>query len=1027
MKKTSLRKALLLSSIISTSAVASEIDVSLGHVEDSSGALTSDYNFGSASANLDFTNSPPYINTTGMDTFDLTGVPKTTLFGKFIDSANGSITFKQDLPYFVISNNQTNIDLANINFESNNGSGTSLFVIDNPGSETIINGNWNTTSGSGWHDWSLQFISPVTITNSSIGNMISGSTPTNSTGSFFWGFIGSESQAGKLKYATETGHNIGQINFMRPDSEFILSNENCSGDSTYGITHSLGGLLVDSIVKSHAPSLSDKDESGIVRISATNHDMYVDSMSSGNLGVNNDSRLNKLDIQGDSRLFMYIPTYTKNLNLNSSGDIHFGNNGIHLGQNGTINLEQDTNIAFTFGGSLFADSPTVNLGNNRLKINEGSVFFGGNNVVFNVEFTDEDTRIGKVIVNNGAIFDMSSASNVQINFTADTADETLIANNGLEYTFKLFEDLTQADAALDNIFDNAGNINLIASESNPLIEWSYDPNTHTLTSKTKLTSLVETIESGEVEVTEETKQIVEAVTKDATSDDPNPRAVAFLQAIGQGAETPAEILENLNSSDLSSPIAEAGTFEAEEAIVDRIADVLQSNFDLTASTSPVIEFTSSPTSDISPTIASPNIDTSSSAPSVNVGSSVSSPPAAASSAPSSSPAGSSSNIGGSSTSSTNAAPTSNSSSGNINSNTSSESSSTSTAGSTSSTSNSQQGGDSNASSDSGSVTSSQSNVNSGNKNENNQSERIDENKEAEGNILGVGVGAGDDLSSKYGIWFSPFYQKGIQKKYGKSAGYKVENFGGAIGVDCKANESLTVGFAWSNIKSMLRQTGAKHGSKSMTRSNILSLYGAYELSNNYFVSSIASYGFSTVKNGDRRPATQNRYQFAKSKYKTKMYSIQANLGKHIGFKGQYSFTPTLGIKYSEFHNNSYKENGTLLQNHSLSKKRYSQLDGILSGKLSYKTSYKDYAVTPHISGTVYYSLKENPATTYITGDKFSQPIQLKGDKRAQKAWYTISAGIDSSKDNIEYGISYERQIDKKYVGHQAKMKIKVSL
>lgn len=283
-----------------------------------------------------------------------------------------------------------------------------------------------------------------------------------------------------------------------------------------------------------------------------------------------------------------------------------------------------------------------------------------------------------------------------------------------------------------------------------------------------------------------------------------------------------------------------------------------------------------------------------------------------------------------------------------------------------------------------------------------------------------------NVSKKYGIWASPFIHKARQRKMGTEAGYNVTNFGAAIGVDTKVNENKTIGFAWSNIKSILKHKDSKMGSKGVTNTNIFSLYGSIDLPNNYFISGIASYGISNVNNLDKRVLTKNISQFAKAKYKTKIYSGQFLAAKTIPFRSKYLITPLVGIKYAEFHDAAYKETGTDAQNYSVSKKKSKMLEGILGMKFSYPTSWNDNKMTPYLSAMANTHLKENPPTSFVSSDTFVNPIKIKGDKSSSKAWYVLGGGIDLHKGDIDYSFDYEAQLDKKYVGHQAKIKVRLN-
>lgn len=297
---------------------------------------------------------------------------------------------------------------------------------------------------------------------------------------------------------------------------------------------------------------------------------------------------------------------------------------------------------------------------------------------------------------------------------------------------------------------------------------------------------------------------------------------------------------------------------------------------------------------------------------------------------------------------------------------------------------------------------------------------------ADGDMLGYGIAAGDDLSTKHGLWATPFFHRAFQKKVNNEDGYKVNNFGNVLGIDTKINETTTIGVAWGYLKSLLKMSGRKAGSKGQTTGNIFFLYGTLDFPKNFFMNLVASHGISTIRRTEKRILSKNITEFAKSKYKSKLYSAEMVLGKNIHYNKQFTITPTIGIKYTEYHDGAFKEKGTLFQNYNLTKRKYSDLDSSFGMKFSYKKSFQDYKIVPHVSGTVFYNLKDNPATTFVTSDMFTKPVMIKGNKRLDRAWYSIITGVDLHKDNMEYSVEYERQIDKKYAGHQVKIKAKVN-
>ncbi|WP_316354178.1 autotransporter outer membrane beta-barrel domain-containing protein [Candidatus Trichorickettsia mobilis] len=292
---------------------------------------------------------------------------------------------------------------------------------------------------------------------------------------------------------------------------------------------------------------------------------------------------------------------------------------------------------------------------------------------------------------------------------------------------------------------------------------------------------------------------------------------------------------------------------------------------------------------------------------------------------------------------------------------------------------------------------------------------------------GEGVAAGDHDITKYGTWISPFYQKAIQKKYNNNPGYKVENYGGTIGFDTMVSEHLTLGLAWSYVKADLKHQGIDGTDKGNTTTNLFSLYGLTDMAHNYFISGLAAVGFSKVNNLEERRITNNLVQMAQSKYNSRIYS-----GKILGGKqcklGTTKFTavPMLGLRYSNFKDGSYQETGASIQNLSVAKKSSYNFESIIGAKIitSYTTK-NNFILTPEVSAFTYINLKNKAPITHISNAAFSNSVRLEGAKTS-KAWYSLGTALGITKNRVECNIAYEAQLDKKYIGHQGILKIRVN-
>lgn len=291
----------------------------------------------------------------------------------------------------------------------------------------------------------------------------------------------------------------------------------------------------------------------------------------------------------------------------------------------------------------------------------------------------------------------------------------------------------------------------------------------------------------------------------------------------------------------------------------------------------------------------------------------------------------------------------------------------------------------------------------------------------------LGTAAGEDNAvAKHGIWLSPLYGKVIQKDNGLDLGYKMTNYGAVIGADTMLNDSLTVGAAFVLTKTNIKHNVTTGAYKGKADINIISLYASQQFSQDYFMLGTGFAGWSKLKNAQQRRINVNLSQIANAEYHSHSYGMQLLGGRNFNLTQQaIQLSPMAGIRYGIFKDSGYTETGASIQNLSVSKKSLYSLEAIIGGEVNYTTLINDLIVKPELRAFVNYNIKTKTPTLDMKLDGMVTPIRIKGQK-ASSAWYSLSTGLLVKNKQTDYGIFYEIQLDKKYVGHQGMLKLRVN-
>ena len=289
----------------------------------------------------------------------------------------------------------------------------------------------------------------------------------------------------------------------------------------------------------------------------------------------------------------------------------------------------------------------------------------------------------------------------------------------------------------------------------------------------------------------------------------------------------------------------------------------------------------------------------------------------------------------------------------------------------------------------------------------------------------TGTAAGDSHKIEKGVWISGMLAKNTQKENKNHSAYNAKIYGGTIGADAQVTEHTLIGAFYSNITSAFTFKGAAKGSKLDAKSHVFGIYGDTAFTDNLSAQMILAYGQTTIDN--RRKDGTNT---AISKFKNAVYSGDLNLTYNKYLANNVSIIPTMGIRYSYFADEAYKESKAGLNNLSYGKKSSSNLEAMFGAKLIWqKQVLSNLILVPSIKASVHQVLSEQSSkvkTTLAWGEEYFSSDIVKKDKKADKTRFNIGAGLLAKIDNVDLSMDYSLSIRKQYTGHQGSVKIRIN-
>lgn len=282
--------------------------------------------------------------------------------------------------------------------------------------------------------------------------------------------------------------------------------------------------------------------------------------------------------------------------------------------------------------------------------------------------------------------------------------------------------------------------------------------------------------------------------------------------------------------------------------------------------------------------------------------------------------------------------------------------------------------------------------------------------------------AGDD-HERYGAWMSPFYSQTTQKARKGAAGYKDETFGASFGFDTKANDDLIIGGAFTASGSTLNHKNFKSGDKTKVNSLMLSMYGMQQITDTWFMQSVATVATNEVRNEEKRVSSLTGFEVANGKYTSMSFSAEAMFGYNHAMN-YVTLTPMAGVRYTRVNDGGYKETGTSFQNLNVSRKDSNKFEVIAGGRVSGAAySVSEFMVTPEAHAFVSHDfVGKNPkASIELDGTKLTAK-----SRNPIKTRFNLGFGVNAEHGVMEYGAGYDLNVAEKSVGHQGTLRLRVN-
>ncbi|MCC8417368.1 MAG: autotransporter outer membrane beta-barrel domain-containing protein [Rickettsia endosymbiont of Bryobia graminum] len=136
--------------------------------------------------------------------------------------------------------------------------------------------------------------------------------------------------------------------------------------------------------------------------------------------------------------------------------------------------------------------------------------------------------------------------------------------------------------------------------------------------------------------------------------------------------------------------------------------------------------------------------------------------------------------------------------------------------------------------------------------------------------------------------------------------------------------------------------------------------------------------------------------------------------------------PFAGISYIKFRDGGYRERGLLFANRIVAANKSDRTDAIIGARLSTIINADNGTkIIPEIHGVYTRKLKGQAGKIVAKIDGMNKPFT--DIPKIVKTIGNIGASVTAKSGMFEYGVGYDLQLAKKYIGHQGTLKLRISI
>jgi len=291
-----------------------------------------------------------------------------------------------------------------------------------------------------------------------------------------------------------------------------------------------------------------------------------------------------------------------------------------------------------------------------------------------------------------------------------------------------------------------------------------------------------------------------------------------------------------------------------------------------------------------------------------------------------------------------------------------------------------------------------------------------------------GVASGDSADKGYGLWVHAIGGIANQKMSKGMTGYKTKSFGGVFGVDTKVSEKDTVGAVFSRIDSILKHQDFKNGDKTKTTSYLFGLYGTHLFDNPFIIQGNILFGKNYITMRELHPVNaQGVPTTSYSKYNNYAYSVEVLGGYRFQATDQLELRPMIGAQYHYASKVKYNEDSLGRATKNITVKGKNTVTGIFGGSVTLRNHFSEGNILhTSLHGFVLHDFINKTPRAKIVNSETNVGFISDGAPSSATT-YRLGTDITLERGNIEYGIRYDADIAKKYIGHSGILKLKLKL